>query len=93
MLVLLSDPYIIIPLSYVEFCKYTGILHCGDGGWYERYRIVVSNRQFVCPLIVLYWSSFAVLLFKEEEGGYEVRLVGFCLFDVFLLLHVIDPLS
>ena len=93
MLVLFSDLYIIVPLSYIEFREYTSVFHCGDSGRYERYGIVVSNRQLVRPPIVLHWSSLAILLFEEEERGYEVSLVGFRLFDVLLFLHVINPLS
>ena len=93
MLVLFSDPYVIVPLSYVKFCKYASVFYCGDGRWYERNRVVVSDRQFVRPPIVLHWSSFAILFLKEEKGGYEVSLVGFRLFDVFFLLHFVDPFS
>ena len=34
-----------------------------------------------------------ILLFKEEERGYKVSLIGFCLFDILSLFHVIDPFS
>ena len=91
MLVLFLDTYVVIPLSYVKFCEYASVLYCRNSWRYEGYGIVISDCQPICSLVVLYGSSFAVLLFEKEERGYKVSLVRFCLLNVLLHFHFIDP--
>ena len=93
MFVLFSDTYIIVPLSYIKFGEYAGVLYCCNRWWYKRYGVVVSNCQLICPTVVLHWSSFPILLLEEEEGRDEVGLIRFRLLDILLLLHFVNPFS
>ena len=75
-LILFFDTYVVVSLSYVKLCEYTGGLHGHDHWGYEWYGIMILNHQFVYPSIALYWSLLSIFFIKEE-GRYKVGLVGF----------------
>ncbi len=68
----ITDSYIVVAPSDVEFCIYVGVTEISNEVHNQRKRVLVLDCDGVNLTIVLYQSHFAVLFTDKEEG----RCVG-----------------